>query len=128
MRKMPFRPNNEISQTYNSGTVRIFRTSDAANPGYQPVVKISHKYDLHYDERVLGINRLYLSRQNRVEIQRVIRVQRVPVSTQDIAITEDGARYRIDTVQAVEGVFPPSLDLALRLEAATLEEVSDDLV
>ena len=31
-----------------------------------------------------------------------------------MAQTEDGQRYRIDTVQAVEGCYPPALDLSLR--------------
>ena len=69
-----------------------------------------------YEEQRLGINRLYLSRQNLAEIVRVVRVPRAPfpISSQDVAQTEDGQRYRIDTVQAVEGCYPPALDLSLR--------------
>lgn len=123
MRKMPFRPNNEISQTYNSGRVEVYRVEDSAQPGYQPVVKATLKYTIRYDERVLGINRLYLSRQNQAEIQRVIRVARLNITSQDIAITEDGVCYRIDTVQSVEGVYPPSLDLALKRLTEKVEVV-----
>ena len=33
MRKTPYRTNNDISQTYNSGTVKIYTVSDGAKPG-----------------------------------------------------------------------------------------------
>ena len=71
---------------------------------------------LRYEERQLGIKRLYLSRQNNAEIVRVVRVPcpGISISSQDVAQTEDGQRYRIDTVQAVEGCYPPALDLSLR--------------
>lgn len=113
MRKNPTRPNNQITQQYNSGVVEIFRTKDVASPGRQPEAELISKGTLRYEEQRLGINRLYLSRQNQMEIQRVIRVPRRPISSQDVAITEDGCRYRIDTVQGVDGVYPQSLDLGL---------------
>lgn len=114
MRKTPFRPNNEISQQYNDGIVKIYTVTDAAKPGYQPKEQLKLKYSLAFEERALGINRLYLSRQNNAEIKRVIRVQRVNISSQDVAITHDGIQYRVDTVQAVQDVYPPSLDLSLK--------------
>lgn len=113
MRKKPTRPSNEITQQYNSGVVKIHHLRDAAAPGYQPVPEEVSAMSLRYEEQRLGINRLYLSRQNQMEIQRVIRVPRRSINTQDEATTEDGRRYRIDTVQSVEGVYPPSLDLGL---------------
>lgn len=112
-RKMPYRPNAEISQQFNSGIVRIYSVSDVAEVGYQPKEKLTLKWKLPFEERVLGIKRLYLSRQNQTEISRVIRVQRLNISNQDVAITQDGKQYRIDAVQGVSGVFPPSLDLSL---------------
>lgn len=114
MRKTPFRPNNEISQQYNDGIVRIYTVTDGAKPGYQTKPQLKKKYSLAFEERALGINRLYLSRQNQAEIKRVIRVQRVDISSQDVAITHDGIQYRVDAVQAVQGVYPPSLDLSLK--------------
>ena len=113
MRKAPFRATNEISQQYNDGVVEIYSVTDSAQPGYQPKEELALKYSLAFEERALGINRLYLSRQNHAEIKRVIRVQRVNISSQDLAITHDGKQYRVDTVQAALGVYPPSLDLSL---------------
>ena len=41
-------------------------------------------------------------------------MQKVPgVSNQDVAIMEDGQRYRIDSVQHVPDVYPPCMDLTL---------------
>lgn len=114
MRETPFRPNNEISQQFNDGMVKIYNVTDKAEPGHQSKEELELKYSLAFEERALGINRLYLSRQNQAEVERVIRVQRVNISTQDVAITHDGKQYRVDTVQAVQGVYPPSLDLSLR--------------
>lgn len=114
MRKTPFRPNNEISQQYNDGVVKIYTVTDSAEPGRQVKEKLELKYTLAFEERALGINRLYMSRQNQAEVKRVIRVQRLNISSQDVAITHDGKQYRVDTVQAVQGVYPPSLDLSLR--------------
>ena len=113
MRKTPFRATNEISQQYNDGVVKIYAVTDSSHPGYQPKEALTLKYSLAFEERALGINRLYLRRQNHAEIKRVIRVQRVSISPQDVAITHDGKQYRVDTVQAVLGVYPPSLDLSL---------------
>ena len=35
------------------------------------------------------------------------------ISTQDVAVTEDGRQYRVDWVQSVRDVYPPSVDLTL---------------
>ena len=130
MRKTPYRANNDISQTYNSGTVKIYTVSDGAEPGYQTKVTLSPKpkYSLQYEERALGINRIYLSRQAQAEILRVIRVPRVNISPQDVAITEDGKRYEISTAQLVKDVFPPSLDLSLKKVAQNLEVIPGEMV
>lgn len=114
-RKQPFRAANDITQQFNSGIVKIYRVEDAAKPGYQPKEQLSLKEKLPFEERALEINRLYLSRQNQAEISRVIRVPRRNISPQDRAETNDGKIYRVDTVQAAEGIRPPSLDLSLVL-------------
>lgn len=113
-RNKPWRSSGEISQNYNDGTVTIYSASDSAVAGHQPVTALSRKGKLLYEERALGITRIYQSRQAMAEIERVIRVQRRPISVQDVAVTEDGAQYRIETVQAAPGVWPESLDLGLR--------------
>lgn len=114
--KAPSRPANEISQTYNDGIVNIFYAKNVAKPGYAPVEDLIPKISLRYEERKLGIQRYYEARQNQIKVQRVIRVPRVsrtPVTSQDVAITEDGKKYRIDLVQLVPNVYPVSDDLTL---------------
>lgn len=114
MRKKPTRPDNEISQCYNSGFLTVYSVENNAAPGNLPVENLKLKKTLRYEERRLGLNRLYLARQNGVEIVRVVRTPYCPeVSTQDVAICENGRQYRIDTVQKVMWVYPPSMDLSL---------------
>lgn len=113
MRKTPFRATNEISQQYNDGVVKIYAVTDSSQPGYQPKKALTLKYSLDFEERALGISRVYMSRQNHAEVKRVIRVQRVNISSQDVAITHDGKQYKVNLVQSALGVYPPSLDLSL---------------
>lgn len=114
MWKAPKRPGNEISQTFNDGVVTIYEVKDIAPPGYAPDEELVPKVKVGYSERQLGIQRYYAGRQNQVQIERVIRVQRgISVDSQDVAITEDGHQYRIDMVQAVMDVYPACLDLTL---------------
>lgn len=117
--KTPNRPTHEITQSFNDGIVEIYSVQDGASPGYRPVPMLVRKGTLRFQERYLGINRLYSGRQNQVDIQRILRVQKVPgVSNQDVAITEDGQQYRIDSVQNVLDVYPSCMDLTL----ATVKE------
>lgn len=112
--KAPHRPDNEITQELNSGVVYIYSVEDSAQPGYQPKPALKLKLTLRYEEQRLGINRLYLSRQNQAEIEKVIRVPRQDsISNQDVAILENGSQYSIDYTQTVQDVYPPCLDLSL---------------
>ena len=116
-RRAPFRPRlrDEITQSYNDGVVKIFSVYDGAVSGYRPEPVLTEMVRLCYQERKLGIQRYYSAKQNQIHVQRVIRV---PVSVdginnQCVAETEDGTSYRIDLVQAVPDVYPPSMDLTL---------------
>ena len=109
----PYRPANEVTQDYNDGIVTIYAVADSAQPGYQPKPTLTKKYTLRYDEQRVGIQRYYEAMQNQVQVERVMRVPRAKITNQDIAETEDGVKYRIDLVQTVDLVYPPSLDLTL---------------
>ena len=112
--KAPYRPSNEVTQSYNDGVVTVYAVTDSAQPGYQPVEQLTEKIKLRYEEQRLGIQRYYDAMQNQIQVERVIRVQRAgKITNQDVAETEDGRRYRIDLVQTVDGVWPPSQDLTL---------------
>lgn len=112
--KAPYRPRGEISQSYNDGVVTVYAVTDSGPPGGLPVEKPVKKAVLRYEERRLGLQRYYAGKQNQVEVERVLRtLRRRDVSSQDLAVTEDGVQYRIDLVQSAADVFPPSMDLTL---------------
>lgn len=117
-RKTPFRPRTDekITQAYNDGVVTIYTvTDDNAGTGYAPKAVTTELITLAYQERKLGIRRYYEAKQNQIDVERVIRVPKPPVdiTNQDVALTEDGNAYRIDLIQTVPDVWPPSLDLTL---------------
>ena len=112
--RAPHRPNSEVTQPYNDGVVTVYAVTDAARPGYQPKPALIRKVTLRYEEQRLGIQRFYSGKQSQAEIERVIRTPRLNcVSSQDVAVTEDGRQYRIDMVQSVPDIWPASMDLTL---------------
>lgn len=112
--KAPNRLTNEITQDFNDGVLTVYSVENTAQPGYRPVEGLVKKVTLRYNEQRLGINRLYMSRQNQTEIERVLRVPRNEnISNQDVVITESGKQYQIDYVQSVADVWPSCLDLSL---------------
>lgn len=124
MRQAPYRPKDEISQSYNDGIVDICTVTDKAEPGYLPRPVLSKLCTLRYAEQRLGISRYYSAKQNQIQVERVLRVPRAaPVTNQCVAITEDGAKYGIDLVQAVKDVYPPSLDLTLVQYTQSTEDI-----
>lgn len=114
MWKAPNRPNNQITQGFNDGVVSVYTVKNIAQSGYRPAEGLEKKLTLRYAEQRLGINRLYMSRENQVEIERVLRVPRNnAISSQDIAVMENGKQYRIDYVQSISDVWPACMDLSL---------------
>ena len=112
--KAPNRPNHEITQSFNDGIVKIYSTRDIAEPGYRPVEGLKFKIMLRYEEQRLGIQRYYAGRQNQIQIEKILRVPRTDnIDNQDIAVTETGKQYRIDLIQSVLDVYPPSVDITL---------------
>lgn len=114
MWRKPYRPSNEISQTFNDGIVTVYAVTDTAKPGYKPTPGLKKRIKLCYEERRVGIQRFFSGQQNQIKVERVLRCPATgQVSTQDIAITEAGQQYRIDLIQKVDGVYPPSVDITL---------------
>lgn len=129
-RQAPYRPRTDskrAAEVYNDGVVTIYDVRDEAVNGFMPAPVYQVKATLAYQERKLGIRRYYDARQNQVRVERVIRVPKpsgvfqpegdapepMRITNQDAARTEDGKLYRIDMVQSVPDVYPPSLDLTL---------------
>lgn len=115
MWKAAHRPDHKISQSYNDGVVTIYRIDDAAAPGYQPKEQPTKLVTLHYENRRVGVQRYYDAKQAQTTVSRVLRVQHTgtEITPQNKAVTEDGHEYRIDLIQFVPDVYPPSDDLTL---------------
>ena len=129
MWKAPFRPNTTVSQSFNDGILTVYAVSDTAEPGRKPEENLTKKVVLRYEEQRLGLQRYYAGRQNQVQIERVVRTPRHGgVSSQDVAITEDGRQYRIDLVQSVPNVWPESVDLTLARIDQKFEVSGDGMV
>ena len=108
------------AQRFNSGTVRIYTVTNSAEDGAKPVETLTLVQKLRYHERTVGLTRYYEALQANVRVQYVLRCPRLTsVSTQDVAIPNDGRQYRIVQVQYPEDVQPPVMDLTLEEVAAT---------
>ena len=114
MWQAPKRPNHLITQPLNDGIVRICDVVNVAEPGYKPVEKLQPKITLRYENQRVGIQRFYSGMQNQIQVDTVLRVPKaLVITTQDVAVTENGAEYRIRQVQDVLDVYPKCLDLTL---------------
>lgn len=124
-RKLPFRSDNLISQPLNDGIVQICRVVDVSESGYRPVKKLEPIVTLRYENQRVGIQRYFSGMQNQIQVDKVIRVQKaLEITNQNVAVTEDGAEYRIDLVQDVTGIFPRCVDLTLtRIEQGETYEM-----
>ncbi len=95
------------TQTFNDGQVTIYDV----DPGE---AKLKEKAKLRYKERTVGISRYFTALQANAKISYVLRCPRIrSVSTQDIAVPNDGKQYRIVLIQYPEDVEPPVMDLTL---------------
>lgn len=113
--KKPDRQTGAITQPLNDGIVQICDVVNAAEPGFKPIDKLLPKGRLRYENQRVGIQRYYQAMQNQVQVDRVIRVARPPflITSQDVAVTEDGREYNIRQVQSVDNCWPECLDLTL---------------
>lgn len=122
--------NRPKRQQYRDGLLTVYLVTNAANPGAAPVEKLHRKVQLPYEERMIGVKRMYLAQQSEDRLDLLLRVPYRPgIAAQDVVIpTLDGKLYEIRTVQKVLDIRPPAMDLSLaRLTADyKLEEVQDD--
>ncbi len=105
-------------QTFNDGVVTFYLVSNTAAAGSKPNETLTYKQSLRYMERTVGITRYYAAKQANVRVDYVLRCQkRRDISTQNIAVPNDGKQYRIIQVQYPEVSGLPVMDI-------TLEEVT----
>jgi len=108
------------SQTFNDGIVSIYTVGNIAPAGNKPKEGLILKVGpLHYEERTVGMGRFWSAMQAQVKIDLLLRVPQLRnVSTQDIAVPNDGKQYEIKQIQYPEGVDPPAMDLSLERVSA----------
>ena len=129
MWKAPNRPKNQITQSFNDGVITVYGVVDGGEVGYRPKPIHQKKYTLRSKRQRLGVTRLYLAKQNQIEITEVLRVPFAgKVTNQDIAVLEDGSQYQIESVQTVQDVYPHCVDIALSVIKQNIEVVSDEVV
>ncbi len=101
-------------QPYRDGMVRIYEVSNSAGAGNLPVEALSIREALPFDLQTVGMARYYQGLSAGMKIDQKIRTpRRMSVTTQDVAVTHDGVRYRIRQVQYPTDVTPDSMDLSL---------------
>ena len=102
--------------------MKVYGVTNSAANGSKPVEALKLKHTLRYHERTVGLTRYYEALQANVKVQYVLRCPRlIGVSTQDVAVPNDGKQYRIVQVQYPEDVQPPVMDLTLEEVAATYD-------
>ena len=101
-------------QIFPDGIVEIKKEAKTVNDGKRPTSVDVPCWTLRYQEQKVGITRYYEALRADIQITMVIRVPRLPITTQHIAVIS-GQRYKIVQVQAVTDVSRPCLDLSLEV-------------
>ncbi|WP_186430885.1 hypothetical protein [Clostridium sp. BSD9I1] len=111
------------TQTFNDGVVNIYSIGNISEPGNMPKEGLTLKVGpLRYEERTVGMGRFWTAMQAQVRVEQILRVPRLDlISSQDIAIPNDGKQYRIMQIQYPKDVEPPSMDLSLERVDADYE-------
>ncbi len=101
-------------QSFNDGVVLFYNIANVAQPGCMPVEALTLKQSLRYNERTVGLTRFYTAKQANVDVKYVLRCPLLrDISSQDVAVPNDGKQYHIALIQYPEDVDPPSMDLTL---------------
>lgn len=111
------------TQTFNDGVVNIYSIGNISEPGNMPKEGLTLKVGpLRYEERTVGMGRFWTAMQAQVRVEQILRVPRLDlISSQDIAVPNDGKQYEIMQIQYPKDVEPPSMDLSLERVDADYE-------
>ncbi len=105
-------------QTYNDGTLKIYKKMNVAEDGDMPDEQLILQDKLRYEEQTLGVTRYFAAMQNKKEVSRVVRCPRLEKLTtagkdSPIAVLNDGSQYYIEFIQWPKEITPKSMDLTL---------------
>ena len=111
-----------LTQAFNDGVLKIYKVENISHPGNMPKDGLIQKFDttIPYEERIVGITRNSLAKQEQSSIEQLVRIPRIEdISAHDVITLIDGKQYDIYQVQYINDVEPKSIDLSLtRLEVA----------
>lgn len=107
--------NQPKRQQYRDGLLTVYTVTNAAAPGTAPAEQLHRKVRLPYEERMIGVKRMYLAQQAEDRLDLLLRVPWRPgITAQDVVIpTLDSHQYRITNIQKVPDIEPPPMDLSL---------------
>lgn len=101
-------------QSFNDGVVKIYSIANTADPGEMPVDGLTLMYSLRYEERTVGIIRYNAAQQSNFRVDRLLRCPLRPdVTTECVAVPNDGKQYDIKMIQYPRDIEPQSMDLSL---------------
>lgn len=101
-------------QSFNDGVVKIYSIANTADPGEMPVDGLTLLVSLRYDERMVGITRYNMAQQSNFRVDRLLRCPLRPdVTTECVAVPNDGKQYDIKMIQRPYDIEPPAMDLSL---------------
>lgn len=104
-----------ITQTFNDGTLSIYRIDNTAAPGKMPNETLTIKQQgIRYENRTVGMTRFWQAAQADVRMDKFIRCPKlIDVHALDIVQTENGEQFKIEQIQYPRDVYPPCMDLSL---------------
>lgn len=93
--------------SFSDGTLRLYETDEN-----DEIIPLKRKLYC-FGERTIGVKRYYAARQNDIELNKVIHIQRDNRVTTDLAAVIGRTRYKIEQVQHMSDSNPPSTVLSL---------------
>ncbi len=105
-------------ETFNDGTVTIFKLKDVSRPGYKPDFQPVRHASFRFEYKTIGIKRNFEAAQAQVRLDELIKIPlNRCISSQDVAVIGD-IQYEIKQIQHIAKTLPPTSVLSLtRLEA-----------
>ena len=86
------------------GLCTIYSLENTAENGLKPVMKLVEKATAYYQERQVGVTRLYAAKGANRRIDCLLRCFNTPVIVEGwVVIPQDGKQYQVDAVQKVIG-------------------------
>lgn len=99
-------------QTFNDGYARFYHINNIGESGLRPEKKPILYISIDFEERTVGVKRLYEAKRTGTLIERVIRCYAINTKPTDIVEIE-GEQYRIEQIQIISDVVPRIMDVAL---------------